>query len=183
MHTGLGLSFQALDGKLSDADIYRQELALAARAEPDGFDSIWTPEHHFTDYMMTPNVPQFLRMGRRTDAAHQARHDGDGAAVARSGARCRELHPARPPVAGSRDPRHRARARPGRVRCVPRRDERVAPPLHRILRSHSERARNRRDATRRRAYTSSRASNCALARMRRSRVARSRRRSRRTRST
>ena len=60
MHTGLGLSFQALDGKISDADVYRQELALAARAEDDGFASIWTPEHHFTDYMMTPNVTQFL---------------------------------------------------------------------------------------------------------------------------
>ena len=60
MHTGLGLSFQALDGKISDADIYRQELKLASRAEGDGFASIWTPEHHFTDYMLTPNVTQFL---------------------------------------------------------------------------------------------------------------------------
>ncbi len=60
MHTGLGLSFQALDGKISDADVYRQELALAARAETDGFESIWTPEHHFTNYMLTPNVTQFL---------------------------------------------------------------------------------------------------------------------------
>jgi len=60
VHVGFGLSFQSLDNKMSDADVYRQELALAASAEPDGFDSIWTPEHHFTDYMMTPNVPQFL---------------------------------------------------------------------------------------------------------------------------
>ncbi len=60
VHVGLGLSFQALDNKMSDADVYRQELDLAASAEPNGFDSIWTPEHHFTDYMMTPNVPQFL---------------------------------------------------------------------------------------------------------------------------
>ena len=60
MHVGLGLSFQALDNQMSDADVYRQELELAATAEPNGFDSIWTPEHHFTDYMMTPNVPQFL---------------------------------------------------------------------------------------------------------------------------
>ncbi|MGE0667436.1 MAG: LLM class flavin-dependent oxidoreductase [Sphingomonadales bacterium] len=60
MHTGLGLCFQALDGQANDADIFRQELALAARAEADGYDSIWTPEHHFTDYMLTPNVTQFL---------------------------------------------------------------------------------------------------------------------------
>ena len=34
--------------------------ALAARAEDVGFDSVWTPEHHFSDYQLTPNVPQFL---------------------------------------------------------------------------------------------------------------------------
>ena len=60
MHTGLGLCFQSLDNQLDDAEVYRQELAIAAAAEDDGFDSIWTPEHHFTDYMMTPNVTQFL---------------------------------------------------------------------------------------------------------------------------
>jgi alkanesulfonate monooxygenase SsuD/methylene tetrahydromethanopterin reductase-like flavin-dependent oxidoreductase (luciferase family) len=60
MHTGLSLTFQNLDGKHSDTEVYRHELGLAARAEEVGFDSVWTPEHHFTDYMLTPNVPQFL---------------------------------------------------------------------------------------------------------------------------
>jgi alkanesulfonate monooxygenase SsuD/methylene tetrahydromethanopterin reductase-like flavin-dependent oxidoreductase (luciferase family) len=60
MHVGLGLSFQNLDKKMSDAEVYRHELSMAGDAEEAGFDSIWTPEHHFTDYMMTPNVPQFL---------------------------------------------------------------------------------------------------------------------------
>ncbi|MDB5480048.1 MAG: Luciferase-like, subgroup [Caulobacteraceae bacterium] len=60
MHVGLGLCFQALDGKTSDKEVYRFELGLAARAEAAGFNSIWTPEHHFSDYQMTPNVPQFL---------------------------------------------------------------------------------------------------------------------------
>lgn len=60
MHVGLGLSFQNLDKTMTDAEVYRHELALAARAEDSGFESIWTPEHHFTDYMMTPNVTQFL---------------------------------------------------------------------------------------------------------------------------
>lgn len=60
MHTGLSLTFQNLDGKHSDAEVYRHELALAGRAEALGYDSIWTPEHHFDDYMLTPNVPQFL---------------------------------------------------------------------------------------------------------------------------
>ncbi|WP_439815098.1 LLM class flavin-dependent oxidoreductase [Zavarzinia sp. CC-PAN008] len=60
MHVGLGLSFQNLDRKLTDREVYQHELALAARAEDCGFESIWTPEHHFTDYMMTPIVTQFL---------------------------------------------------------------------------------------------------------------------------
>ncbi len=60
MHTGLSLIFQNLDGKHTDAEVYRHELALAARAESSGFDSVWTPEHHFSDYQLTPNVPQFL---------------------------------------------------------------------------------------------------------------------------
>ncbi len=60
MHVGLGLSFQNLIPGQSDSEVYRQELQLAGRAEASGFDSVWTPEHHFTDYMMTPNVTQFL---------------------------------------------------------------------------------------------------------------------------
>jgi alkanesulfonate monooxygenase SsuD/methylene tetrahydromethanopterin reductase-like flavin-dependent oxidoreductase (luciferase family) len=52
--------FQNLDGRLTDAEMYVHELALASRAEDVGFDSVWTPEHHFSDYQLTPNVPQFL---------------------------------------------------------------------------------------------------------------------------
>ena len=60
MHVGLGLTFQNLHDRVTDKDVFRHELGLAARAEDQGFDSVWTPEHHFTGYMMTPNVPQFL---------------------------------------------------------------------------------------------------------------------------
>jgi alkanesulfonate monooxygenase SsuD/methylene tetrahydromethanopterin reductase-like flavin-dependent oxidoreductase (luciferase family) len=60
MHVGLGLCFQNLDAKMSDADVYKLELGFAARAEDAGYDSVWTPEHHFSDYQLTPNVPQFL---------------------------------------------------------------------------------------------------------------------------
>jgi alkanesulfonate monooxygenase SsuD/methylene tetrahydromethanopterin reductase-like flavin-dependent oxidoreductase (luciferase family) len=60
MHSGLSLVFQNLDGHLTDAEVYQHELSLAARAEDVGFDSVWTPEHHFSDYQLTPNVPQFL---------------------------------------------------------------------------------------------------------------------------
>lgn len=60
MDVGLGLTFQNLHDRVTDKEVFRHELSLAARAEDQGFDSIWTPEHHFTGYMMTPNVPQFL---------------------------------------------------------------------------------------------------------------------------
>lgn len=60
MHVGLSLVFQNLGRERPDAEVYRRELDFARRAEPAGFDSVWTPEHHFTDYQLTPNVPQFL---------------------------------------------------------------------------------------------------------------------------
>lgn len=60
MHVGYAPIFQNLDNEFSDRDVYLQELKLAERAEPMGFDSIWESEHHFTDYEMTPNVLQFL---------------------------------------------------------------------------------------------------------------------------
>lgn len=60
MDVGLGLTFQNLHDRVTDKDVFRHELSLAAQAEDQGFDSVWTPEHHFTGYMMTPNVPQFL---------------------------------------------------------------------------------------------------------------------------
>src|SRR5688500_18234698 len=60
MHVGQGAFFQNLGQPHSDAEVYAHELALADNAEPLGFDSIWTAEHHFTDYHMCPNVAQFL---------------------------------------------------------------------------------------------------------------------------
>ncbi len=50
MDAGLSLVVQNLDGQMTDAEMFRHELALAARAETVGFDSVWTPEHHFSDY-------------------------------------------------------------------------------------------------------------------------------------
>jgi alkanesulfonate monooxygenase SsuD/methylene tetrahydromethanopterin reductase-like flavin-dependent oxidoreductase (luciferase family) len=60
MHVGLGLNFQSLDGKVSDAVVCREELALAARAEEVGFDSVWSSEHHFSDYQLTAQMLMFL---------------------------------------------------------------------------------------------------------------------------
>ncbi len=46
--------------KISDSQIYEDELRLADLVEPLGFDSLWTVEHHFTPYTMVPNPTQFL---------------------------------------------------------------------------------------------------------------------------
>ncbi len=60
MEVGLGLLFQNLDKTYTDRQVYEHELQMATDAEDLGFDSVWTPEHHFSGYIMTPNVPQFL---------------------------------------------------------------------------------------------------------------------------
>ncbi len=53
MHIGLGLQFANLDNQVTDMEVYRRELALAARAEDAGFDSVFVSEHHFSDYQLT----------------------------------------------------------------------------------------------------------------------------------
>lgn len=60
MHIGYAPLFQNLGRPVPDHEVYRQELALAELAEPLGFDSVWSVEHHFTDYTMCPDVTQFL---------------------------------------------------------------------------------------------------------------------------
>jgi alkanesulfonate monooxygenase SsuD/methylene tetrahydromethanopterin reductase-like flavin-dependent oxidoreductase (luciferase family) len=58
MHVGYAPLFQNPGNALPDAEVYRQELRLAEMAEPLGFDSIWSVEHHFTDYT-THRSPKF----------------------------------------------------------------------------------------------------------------------------
>lgn len=60
MHVGMSTFFQNLTGEYDDRAIYRHELSMADLAEPLGFDSIWSAEHHFDGYTMCPNVMQFL---------------------------------------------------------------------------------------------------------------------------
>ena len=60
MHIGMSVIFQNPGESRSDAEVYAQDLALARLAEPLGFQSIWSVEHHFTDYTMCPDVFQFL---------------------------------------------------------------------------------------------------------------------------
>lgn len=47
-------------GEKPDSEIYKDDVRLGDLAEPLGFDSIWSVEHHFTGYAMVPNVVQLL---------------------------------------------------------------------------------------------------------------------------
>lgn len=68
MHVGLAVMFQGLGGPAEDAAAWDRDLAIADLAEPRGFQSVWTPEHHFGDYCMSPNPAQFLTwMASRTE--------------------------------------------------------------------------------------------------------------------
>ena len=60
MHVGMATIFQNTANHTTDGRVYQEELKLAALAEPLGFDSLWSVEHHFTDYTMVPDVTQFL---------------------------------------------------------------------------------------------------------------------------
>jgi alkanesulfonate monooxygenase SsuD/methylene tetrahydromethanopterin reductase-like flavin-dependent oxidoreductase (luciferase family) len=70
MHVGYGCVFQNPDNKLSDREVWQNEVRLAEMAEPLGFDSVWAVEHHFDDYTMCPDPVQFLTyMAGRTRQA------------------------------------------------------------------------------------------------------------------
>ena len=59
MQIGLSMIFQG-SATRPDHEVYADEVRLAGMAEPLGFDSIWTVEHHFTGYTMVPDALQFL---------------------------------------------------------------------------------------------------------------------------
>ncbi len=60
MRVGMAVICQNPFDERKDGDVYQNELRLAALAEPLGFDSLWSVEHHFTDYTMVPDVLQLL---------------------------------------------------------------------------------------------------------------------------
>ncbi len=60
MKVGTSVIFQSPGDGTPDAAVWRDDLTLARQAEGLGFESIWSVEHHFTDYTMCPNVVQFL---------------------------------------------------------------------------------------------------------------------------
>jgi alkanesulfonate monooxygenase SsuD/methylene tetrahydromethanopterin reductase-like flavin-dependent oxidoreductase (luciferase family) len=60
MHVGYSLAFQNPADALGDQEVYDAELALARLAVELGFESLWTVEHHFTEYTMCPDPLQLL---------------------------------------------------------------------------------------------------------------------------
>jgi alkanesulfonate monooxygenase SsuD/methylene tetrahydromethanopterin reductase-like flavin-dependent oxidoreductase (luciferase family) len=60
MHIGYSVMFQNPHDHRTDADVYHRELGFALQAEMWGFDSLWTVEHHFTDYTLCPDPLQLL---------------------------------------------------------------------------------------------------------------------------
>jgi alkanesulfonate monooxygenase SsuD/methylene tetrahydromethanopterin reductase-like flavin-dependent oxidoreductase (luciferase family) len=60
MHVGMSAIFQGFGGALPDHEVWQADLRLADLAEPLGYESIWSVEHHFTNYTMCPDVMQFL---------------------------------------------------------------------------------------------------------------------------
>ncbi len=60
MKVGGAVFCQNFNEKREDAEIWAEDVKIADQFEPLGFDSIWTVEHHFTDYTMVPDALQFL---------------------------------------------------------------------------------------------------------------------------
>jgi len=60
MKVGGAVFCQNFNEKREDHEIWAEDVKIADQFEPLGFDSIWTVEHHFTDYTMVPDALQFL---------------------------------------------------------------------------------------------------------------------------
>ena len=60
MDVGILLIFQNYQGRGSDAGVMRDQMRLALLAEQLGYDKLWSPEHHFTDYSACPDNIAFL---------------------------------------------------------------------------------------------------------------------------
>ena len=59
MKVGMTLQLTSFGNK-PDLETYQDELSLADMAEGLGFDSIWTLDHHFTGYVMSPDPVALL---------------------------------------------------------------------------------------------------------------------------
>jgi len=71
MRTGYMLLFQNAHEGMSDAEMVRNEMRIAESAEPLGFDTIWSAEHHFDFYSILPDNLQVLTyLAARTNRIH-----------------------------------------------------------------------------------------------------------------
>jgi alkanesulfonate monooxygenase SsuD/methylene tetrahydromethanopterin reductase-like flavin-dependent oxidoreductase (luciferase family) len=59
MKVGMTLQLTSFGGK-PDQQTYQEELAVGDMAEGLGFDSVWTLDHHFTGYVMSPDPTALL---------------------------------------------------------------------------------------------------------------------------
>ncbi|MGE0776111.1 MAG: LLM class flavin-dependent oxidoreductase, partial [Sphingomonadaceae bacterium] len=60
MRVGYMLQLQNLFEDMSDAEMLREEMRVAVKAEALGYDAIWCPEHHFESYSMAVDNLQVL---------------------------------------------------------------------------------------------------------------------------
>jgi len=60
VHVGYSVTFQNPFDARPDGEVYADELRLVQLATDLGFDSVWSVEHHFTDYTMCPDPLQLL---------------------------------------------------------------------------------------------------------------------------
>ncbi|MGE0683869.1 MAG: LLM class flavin-dependent oxidoreductase [Candidatus Binatia bacterium] len=59
MKVGMTLQLTSFGGK-PDHQTYQEELSVGDMAESLGFDSVWTLDHHFTGYVMSPDPTALL---------------------------------------------------------------------------------------------------------------------------
>jgi alkanesulfonate monooxygenase SsuD/methylene tetrahydromethanopterin reductase-like flavin-dependent oxidoreductase (luciferase family) len=60
MHVGYSLGPQNPENRCSDAEVFERELRLLDLAVELGFESVWVVEHHFTEYLLSPDPVQLL---------------------------------------------------------------------------------------------------------------------------
>jgi alkanesulfonate monooxygenase SsuD/methylene tetrahydromethanopterin reductase-like flavin-dependent oxidoreductase (luciferase family) len=60
MQVGLLMVFQNFRDSLTDEAAWQRDIHLAGLAEPLGFDTVSSVEHHFFNYAMSPDNTQFL---------------------------------------------------------------------------------------------------------------------------
>jgi len=60
MKVGLLMVFQNFMDRLTDREVWDRDIHLCSLAEPLGFDTVGSVEHHFSNYAMSPDNLQFL---------------------------------------------------------------------------------------------------------------------------